>query len=561
MTLKQQILDYPKLILSSGKINSNTIRKNTAFWNSSLCDDINKFITDDIPISLKIRLILNDKSENPKCVCGKLLKFNGTVFNQYCSTKCAANSDEVKRKQRESNLERFGVEFPMQCREVREKCKTSTRETLGVDYPMQSEKVQEKMKKTKLANHYDEFFTNRPKAQETCVKKYGVKYYSQNNEWHTKVKETCANKFGVESFFLSNYFKNKATQTKLEKYNDSKYTNRAKAKETSLEKYGVEFALQSPVFLEKMKNTSNAKYGVNHFSQISIPADSSVIRSRWEELIALYLTELGIKFERNTRKIIAPLELDFYLPDHNVAIEINGNYWHSEIAGKKDKNYHFNKWMACREKDISLYSYFEDELIDNIEVIKSKLRYLVSQNTCVIGARKCSISNVTYKDESDFLNKHHIQGSTKARNKTIGAYYNNKLVAVFSWQLRKEYLEITRFACDTEASYPGLFSKMMKHMITELAYTGKVVSFSNNGHSNGGVYNASGFTLDKILGPAYWYTFDYLVRENRQRYMKSKIATKFSYDMSNKTEWQAMQELGYDRIWDSGKVKWVKEII
>ena len=109
-----------------------------------------------------------------------------------------------------------------------------------------------------------------------------------------------------------------------------------------------------------------------------------------------------------------------------------------------------------------------------------------------------------------------------------------------------------------KASYPGLFSKMMKHMITELNYSGDVVSFSNNGHSNGNVYKASGFKIDKILGPAYWYTRDYITRENRQNYMKSKIAKKFNFDMSNKTEWQAMQELGYDRIWDSGKIKWSK---
>jgi len=98
-------------------------------------------------------------------------------------------------------------------------------------------------------------------------------------------------------------------------------------------------------------------------------------------------------------------------------------------------------------------------------------------------------------------------------------------------------------------------------MIKELNYVGKVVSFSNNGHSNGGVYKASGFVIEKINGPAYWYTQDYTVRENRQKYMKGKIAKKFGIDMTNKTEWQAMQELGYDRIWDCGKIKWSKEII
>lgn len=40
--------------------------------------------------------------------------------------------------------------------------------------------------------------------------------------------------------------------------------------------------------------------------------------------------------------------------------------------------------------------------------------------------------------------------------------------------------------------------------------------------------------------------------------MKSKIAKKFGVDITGKTEWELMQQLGYDRIWDSGKIKWVK---
>ena len=56
---------------------------------------------------------------------------------------------------------------------------------------------------------------------------------------------------------------------------------------------------------------------------------------------------------------------------------------------------------------------------------------------------------------------------------------------------------------------------------------------------------------------------NYLVRENRQKYMKQKIKKMFNLTqeyIDANTEWEMMIELGFDRIWDSGKIKWVKEI-
>jgi hypothetical protein len=55
------------------------------------------------------------------------------------------------------------------------------------------------------------------------------------------------------------------------------------------------------------------------------------------------LLEIGVVFKRNDREQIQPLELDFYIPSHSLAIEINGIYHHSELAGGKGRNYHIRK--------------------------------------------------------------------------------------------------------------------------------------------------------------------------------------------------------------------------
>jgi hypothetical protein len=63
---------------------------------------------------------------------------------------------------------------------------------------------------------------------------------------------------------------------------------------------------------------------------------------------------------KNTRSIISPLELDFYLPDFNIAIEVNGAYWHSIDAGK-DQTYHLRKTQLCKNIGIHLIHIFDYE--------------------------------------------------------------------------------------------------------------------------------------------------------------------------------------------------------
>lgn len=55
-------------------------------------------------------------------------------------------------------------------------------------------------------------------------------------------------------------------------------------------------------------------------------------KSRPEEIISKFLAELGVEVIENDRRLIAPLELDFVLPQFNIAIEVNGSYWHRDGA-------------------------------------------------------------------------------------------------------------------------------------------------------------------------------------------------------------------------------------
>jgi hypothetical protein len=62
--------------------------------------------------------------------------------------------------------------------------------------------------------------------------------------------------------------------------------------------------------------------------------------------IGEYIQSLGFNIIFNDRKTLNPFELDILIPSKNVAIEYNGNYWHSEDRLKTIK-YHQNKSLLA----------------------------------------------------------------------------------------------------------------------------------------------------------------------------------------------------------------------
>jgi predicted HTH domain antitoxin len=62
-------------------------------------------------------------------------------------------------------------------------------------------------------------------------------------------------------------------------------------------------------------------------------------RSKAESEIINYIGEFGFDIKTNDRTILDGFESDIFIKDLSTLIEFNGVYYHSEISGKKDKNY------------------------------------------------------------------------------------------------------------------------------------------------------------------------------------------------------------------------------
>lgn len=85
----------------------------------------------------------------------------------------------------------------------------------------------------------------------------------------------------------------------------------------------------------------------------------------------------------SVRTLISPYEVDVYIPELNVAIEFNGDYWHSdkflipshEITAEE---YHLKKRNLCKEKGVTLFYVWESDWNRNyIEVLLALQKTLV----------------------------------------------------------------------------------------------------------------------------------------------------------------------------------------
>lgn len=138
---------------------------------------------------------------------------------------------------------------------------------------------------------------------------------------------------------------------------------------------------------------------------------ASTFVSKAEQEIYDYVTSLGVQAEQSNRRILGKKqEIDIYIPSKKIAIEFNGLYWHSEKAGK-DKDYHRNKWLACKDQGIQLIQVWEDEWKRNPEQIKRMLAHKLGvSNERKVFARKTVVVPISKAEVEKFLNENHVQG-------------------------------------------------------------------------------------------------------------------------------------------------------
>lgn len=289
--------------------------------------------------------------------------------------------------------------------------------------------------------------------------------------------------------------------------------------------------------------------------------------SKYENELHDFLTENGVNFTTNRQMLIGK-EIDILIEDKKIGIEFDGLKWHTEWFGKKEHNYHIQKTILCNEKGYDLIHIFEDEYVNKKEIVLHKISHLLGldYNLKKIMARKCEIKEIYKSDAEAFLNKFHIQGFVSA-SLYIGAFYENELIGVMCLKkgnIKNPHWELVRFATNYNYLCQGVCSKIFSYFVKKYDPS-KVISFADRRWTikSNNLYEKIGFKFDKFTKPDYKYYSDAnkdlkYKRIHKLNFNKQKLHKKYGFPLTM-TETEMAKELGYDRIWDCGLIRYVWE--
>lgn len=303
---------------------------------------------------------------------------------------------------------------------------------------------------------------------------------------------------------------------------------------------------------------------------IGCPVCSASGTSKLEKMLCDMFDDLGVTYETRIHLKKAGTngrysELDLYLADYALGIEVDGLYWHSELAGK-DRNYHLNKTLLCEQNGIQLIHVFQTEFVP-FEKLRSRFVHILGLETGKhVAARKCQVREVSTLDKKKFLDENHLQGNGKSQI-AFGLYYGSILVAAMTFSrvrvalgysgMSKDSYEMVRFCVKGGYTVMGAAGKLLSHFETH-CNPGVLVTYADRRWTYGQFYKKLGFVQKGEGLPSYWYFSRGDKLYHRFGFRKSVLHKRLPNFDPNLTEWENMQNHGYNRIWDCGTFSFVK---
>lgn len=511
----------------------------------------------------------HDLTKHPVCgCCGGAVGFINPRdgYRIYCSRECTAKAGSRTSRYKDTCLERYGV-----------------------DNVSQIESVKRKKRDTAIGHFGGEGYESRSlrsKTKETCLERYGVEWAIKNPDIKNKALDTLRLNYGVDVPLQSGEIRQKQCGTVMERYGKPYYSMTSQGKQAISESRRKIYSDSTGAMFDngwwypcphpECDKCTDKKFNCEptvYYDRSRLGYETCTVLnpkysgSTGENTICDWLDEWGIDYIRHDRDAIRPKELDVYIPSRHIAIEYNGVFYHS-TKSIPDRKYHMNKWSDCRRVGVQLISIWEDQLMNRPDVVRSVIASKLGIYDTRIYARKCEIRKVDGSVGNKFLNDNHLQGGVPS-GVHYGAYYGGDLVGVMVFNHRSKVSggknhhgdwELVRFCTSKGINVIGLASKMMNAFVKEYSPE-KIISFSSNDISDGGLYEKLGFEESSIT-PAYWYVS---VKNGMKRYHRSSFSKaalkKKGYDIDRKTETDVTDNIPYlFRIYDSGHVKWSLEL-
>lgn len=354
---------------------------------------------------------------------------------------------------------------------------------------------------------------------------------------------------------------------------------------TMIERYGVPYNSQRPEMKEILqksflhpdaldKLTDSAwmfqQYVVNNRTSVDIAKELGVYygtvidyckkhgfsikqRSSYslEELkLQTFLDSINVSIESNIKTIISPYELDVYIPEHKLAIEVNGLYWHS---APEKQGRHLTKLTMCENVGIELLQFTDNEINTKFDVVCSIISNRLGKSIKLNG-RQCKVALVDHNTSAQFLNQNHLHGNCNCKI-NLGLYFKEELVMIATFgksRFTGHDWELIRMCPKLNTSIRGGLTKLIAHFRKN--YTGSLVSYCNRDIGNGKGYSASGFQYVGNTLPGYFWT-DGNVIMSRHTTQKKRLQSWLVPFDPDKTEKDNMLNCGWRQFWNTGNMK------
>ncbi len=478
----------------------------------------------------------------PACkICGttvsRFIKSKNAWWS-WCSNKCMGQDPEILEKKKATNLKKFGG-HPMQNSSIKQQLKNTFIKHFGVDNPSKSAEVKDKMKATFVAN-------------------YGVNNPSKSAEVKDKIRNKAIDRFQTN--------KQEILEKRRKTFSDAHGVTTNKhlhLSQESLEKMkDIEWLKTQHYTLNKTFDIIAKELGCSPTPLLLFFTNNGETPRRFgisttETEILSFLSSFTNEILTSDRSVISPQELDIVLPNIHTAIEVNGVYWHSELLGKNNQ-YHLSKTTACIAAGYKLIHIFDCEWNYQKDIVKSKLAGLFNQHSKIAG-RKCIVKEIDTNTANTFLNENHLQGAHSSKI-NLGLFYQDALVSVMTFsasRYNQQYQwELIRLCSSKNIVVQGGASKLFRYFINTYD-PDSIISYADMRWSTGNVYKQLGFLHLHNANPNYFYFKSANKLESRVKYQKHKIIKQFNVIDTTKTEWEIMQENGYNRIWDCGNMVFI----
>ena len=562
-----------ELLNKRGNLNSRRLSKDRFETNYPTqlkqIKQLTTFLSDDVLISERLCCIINNFKQRPVCLyCGdsdiKFISF-AKGFQLFCCKECTSKSPLPWETRRQNDKQRWnqGTFKSIGGYTHLTNLQDLTKEYVEKHFLTSFGEI----KKEEFHKH----FNYKISGIWRVLRSLGIEYKSRRvNQTHITNFENF-NKEYIETHFLTS-----SREIKTEEF--AQYFNfKRSAIKYTFTKFGIKhlfrYANQSHLtnfkdlnkeYVQKHFVTESGKVKSYEFCKYFNYVDGKAIRalkklgveyynsgSYAENQIYNQIKEQFPSAISNSRSIIKPLELDIYIPEKKVAIEYNGMYWHSVIKNK-NKNYHQNKTLLCKEKGVDLIHIFENEWKTRPDIVLSMIFHKLGTYKEMYNVNYCNVKEIDINTKDKFLNANNLQGAIES-DINLGLFNGNNLLSVMLFKQNKSKFELLKYCVKINTQVKDGSVKLINYFKEHYRYSNINVKVDLR-YDVSDQYKKLNLKLKNTTKPEFWYLHDEDCRNLYQgkQFKMNKIQDNLKVFDKKLTDQINMFNNDYYKIWDCG---------